>query len=119
LEDGEIPFHVAAEVHELELLLHLVADGVGASVMAARLLPPNLPSLGLQTFEIPGARLAVETQLIFRNNSKYVPQLMALIGKVAEKALSSGDGGQRNLGVPGVGSRARAGVPRAPALSKC
>jgi DNA-binding transcriptional LysR family regulator len=87
LEEAEIPFMVSAEVHELDLLLHLVSQGVGASILASRLLPLKLEAVGLQVFQINGIPLSVESCLIRRRTDRLVPGVMALIEQTATAML--------------------------------
>src|ERR671918_1085523 len=87
LEAADIPFTVAVEVLDIELQLQLIADGVGAGIMAMRALPPRLEGRGLQTFRLADLPAALEVWLFHRRQGPLLPVVMPLIHRTVATLL--------------------------------
>jgi DNA-binding transcriptional LysR family regulator len=84
LEAAEIPFIVAVEVLDIALQLQLIADGVGAGIMAQRALPPLLEERGVHPFRLADMPAALEVWVFHRRHGPLLPVVMPLIhGTVA------------------------------------
>ena len=79
LEAADIPFIVAVEVLDVALQLQLIADGVGAGIMALRALPPLLEERGVHTFRLADMPAALEVWVFHRRQGPLLPVVMPLI----------------------------------------
>jgi len=79
LAAADIPFIVAVEVLDVALQLQLIADGVGAGIMALRALPPLLEERGVHTFRLADMPAALEVWVFHRRPGPLLPVVMPLI----------------------------------------
>jgi DNA-binding transcriptional LysR family regulator len=79
MEAADIPFIVAVEVLDVALQLQLIADGVGAGIMALRALPPLLEERGVHTFRLADMPAALEVWVFHRRQGPLLPVVMPLI----------------------------------------
>jgi DNA-binding transcriptional LysR family regulator len=87
LEAADIPFIVAVEVLDVALQLQLIADGVGAGIMALRALPPLLEERGVQTFRLADMPAALEVWVFHRRHGPLLPVVMPLIHRTVATLL--------------------------------
>jgi DNA-binding transcriptional LysR family regulator len=87
LEAAGIPLSVAVEVLDVDLQLQLIAEGVGAGIIAARALPPDLEERGLQTFTLSAMEFALEAWLLHRRTGVLMPVVMPVITRTVSTLL--------------------------------
>jgi DNA-binding transcriptional LysR family regulator len=95
LEDARVQLSVAVEVLDVDLQIQLIAEGVGAGIIAARALPPDLEQRGLQTFTLPAIEFALEAWLLHRRSGVLLPVVMPVIARTVSTLLRGAPSGQR------------------------
>jgi DNA-binding transcriptional LysR family regulator len=97
-EEAGMPFTVVVEVLDMDLQLQLIAEGVGAGIVARRALPPTPEEQGLQLFRIANMTFALEAWLFHRRNGPIVPVVMPVIKQTVATLLQEAALGRRRTG---------------------
>jgi DNA-binding transcriptional LysR family regulator len=87
LEAAGIPFIVVVEVLDIDLQLQLIAEGIGAGIIAARALPPRSEESGLQPFRIANITFLLETWLLHRRSGPIISVAMPVITRAVSGLL--------------------------------
>lgn len=87
IEEAGMPFTVVVEVLDMELQLQLIAEGIGAGIVARRALPPTPEAQGLQTFRVVDFPFALEAWLFHRRNGPLLPVVMPVIKRTVATLL--------------------------------